>query len=216
MIRAGWRIGMNGLWARPARTALLLLAVALATSLVVVVSTALDSLSASLRDAMEDMLGSADMYVRHQAGGRLSDDLVETVSLWPEAAFATPQLVSTVRVKNLRTEESGLFEGIGVQLETELLVRPLEFTKGRMAERADEVILDPRIADLLQAELGDVLRVGDWGRELDLTVVGIHKRVNLAILQNPQFRTDLKSFQSIAGYPGKVTSVDIVPPGARD
>ena len=73
MVRSSWRIGINSLWARPARTVLLLLAVALATSLVVVVSSALDSLSASLRDAMEDMLGSADMYVRHQTGGRLPE-----------------------------------------------------------------------------------------------------------------------------------------------
>lgn len=210
MIRAGWRIGMNSLWARPARTALLLLAVALATSLVVVVSSALDSLSASLRDAMEDMLGSADMYVRHQAGGRLDEELIDIAASWPETAFATPQLVSTVRVINLRNEEKGLFEGIGVALDTEMLVRPLAFRAGRWAENGDEIVIDPRLADLIGAEVGDVLQVGDWGRERELTLVGIHTRVNLAILQNPQFRLDLATFQDIAGYPGKLTSIDIV------
>lgn len=210
MIRASWRIGINSLWARPARTTLLLLAVALATSLVVVVSTSLDSLSASLRDAMEDMLGSADMYVRHQAGSRLPESLVGEVAAWPEVAFATPQLVSTVRVENLRTEKKGLFEGIGVDLSSEGLVRPLEFVSGRMAENSDELIVDPRVADNLEAQVGDTIRVGDWGRERDLTLVGIHKRVNLAVLQNPQFRCDIHAFQTIAGYPGKVTSVDIV------
>ena len=210
MIRAAWRIGVNSLWARPVRTVLLLLAVTLATSLVVVVSSALDSLRASLRDAMEDMLGGADMYVRHQAGGRLPQTLLDDVIKWPEVALAAPQLVSTVRVQNQRTGKSGLFEGIGVLLSAERSVRPLEFSTGRMAERRDEIIADPRVADLLEAQIGDVIRVGDWGRERDLHLVGIHRRVNLAVLQSPQFRTDLATFQGIAGYSGKVTSIDIV------
>lgn len=210
MIRASWRIGINSLWARPARTVLLLLAVALATSLVVVVSSALDSLSASLRDAMEDMLGSADLYVRHQAGGRLPESLIDSVVQWPEAAYATPQLVSTVRVENPRTGKSGLFEGIGVRFSSEESVRPLEFTAGVMAQGSDEMIADPRVADILEAQIGDVIRVGDWGRERNLTLVGIHRRVNLAVLQTPQFRADLTTFQGIAGYPGKVTSIDVV------
>jgi len=214
MNRASWRIGINSLWARPARTTLLLLAVALSTSLVVVVSSALDSLSASLHDAMEDMLGSADMYVRHQTGGRLEEALVDEVAAWPEVAFATPQLVSTVRVENPRTGQSGLFEGIGVRFDREMLVRPLEFVDGRMAEAEDEIILDPRVADVLEAGIGDVLRVGDWGRERDLTLVGVHRRINLAVLQNPQVRLALSAFQDISGYPGKVTSIDIaIKPG---
>ncbi|MCC6909772.1 MAG: ABC transporter permease [Phycisphaerales bacterium] len=210
MIRASWKIGINSLWARPGRTTLLLLAVALATSLVVVVSTSLDSLSASLRDAMEDMLGSADMYVRHQSGGRLPENLIEQAAAWPEVAFATPQLISTVALQNQRNEMDGLFEGIGIDLQRENDVRPLEFVAGRMAQSADEVIFDPRVADLLEAEVGDTIRIGDWGRERDLTLVGIHKRVNLAVLQNPQFRLDIHAFQDIAGYPQRITSVDIV------
>lgn len=210
MVRASWKIGINSLASRLARTTLLVLAVALASSLVVVVSSALDSLSASLRDAMEDMLGHADMYVRHQAGGRLDAALVEEVSAWPEVALAAAQLVSNVRVENLRTQRSGLLEGVGVRLDREMRVRPLEFSAGRMAVSEDEVVVDPRVADLLEAEVGDVLRVGDWGRERDLTLVGVHRRVNLAVLQNPQVRLDLGAFQSIAGYAGRVTSVDIM------
>lgn len=210
MIRASCKVGMNSLRARPGRTALLLLAVALSTSLVVVVSCALDSLRASLRDAMEDMLGSADLYVRHQAGGRLEEALIDEVAAWPEVEFAAAQLVSTIRIENPRTGQSGLFECIGVRLDAETRIRPLTFLEGRMAQSEGEIVIDPRVADVLDAEVGDSLRLGDWGRERDLTLAGVHDRVNLAVLQNPQARLDLKAMQEVAGYPGKVTSIDIV------
>lgn len=209
MMRAGWRIGINSLSARWGRSILLVLAVSMATAFVVTVSTALDSLNASLRRTTENMLGSADLYVRHETGGRIDEAIIETVRHWPEVQLACPRLVSVVGVVNERNDKKALVDGVGIDLALEPEMRSMHLYDGRLAQSDGELVVDSRVADLLEAKVGDVLRVGDWGLDRELTVVGIHGRMNLAVLQNPEIRISLPVLQEIARYPGRITSIDI-------
>ena len=209
-MRAAVRIACNALLVRWGRTILLALAVALATGLVVTVSSALDSINASLRVATADMLGRADLQVRHQTGSRLpAAATLALVEGWPEVELASPRLTTALRVENLRNGEKRLPTAHGVIFDREWRVHPLRMTTGRLAEKDDEIVIDPRVAEALALNVGDAVRVGDWGRERDLTVVGIHERVNLAILQQPEVRLSLPVLQEVAGYPDRVSTIDI-------
>ncbi len=212
MIRAGWRIAANSLVTRPGLNALLALAVALAVSFVIAVSSTLHSVDTSIRAIMRDTLGVAQLRLRHQTGGRLDAEVLDTLRAWPEVERIAPRLTTTVLLRNPRTDRELVFTAHGVDLETEFLVHPVNVTQGAIPAAPDEAIIDPRVAEELNLAVGDEVIAGSWGREATLRIAGVHQRLNLPILQKPEIRMPRETLGRIAGpgYAGRVTMADVV------
>ncbi len=74
-----WRLALNSLTGRPARTVLMGGAVSLAASLIVAVSCAMTTAQASLEMGVTRFVGAADARIIHPGNGRFDDTLLETV-----------------------------------------------------------------------------------------------------------------------------------------
>lgn len=194
---------------------LLILAVALATGMVFTVSISIGSVQRSIRAILVDMLGAADLRLRHQTSGLLSGDLLDQLRAWPDIALAAPRLSANVEVLNTRTGESRVLTGNGVIFDLEWKLRPPELVAGRPPTTgAFQILLDPRAAAALNAEVGEILRVGGWGNEVNLTVAGIRQRMNLGMIQTPEVWLDLDQLQRAAGLTGRLTQIELcVKPG---
>lgn len=216
-MQAGWRLAINNLTSRWRRSVLLILAVALATGMVFTVSISIGSVHRSIRTILVDMLGAADLRLRHQTNGQLSQELLDEVSRWPEVAQAAPRLSTNVEVLNTRNDKSQILTGNGVVLSMEWQIRPPEILTGQVpAEGQSEIMLDPRAAQVLEAEVGDVVRIGGWGNEIEATVAGICQRMNLGILQTPEFWVDLDALQHAASQAGRLSQIELcVQPGVE-
>ncbi|HWB19625.1 MAG TPA: hypothetical protein VG711_04935, partial [Phycisphaerales bacterium] len=91
-----WRFALNSLTGKPGRTVLMVIAVAIACSLVVAVSCAIASVQASMELGLFKILGAADARIIHQGNGRFDESLLDTARAWPGVKDATGRLVGSV------------------------------------------------------------------------------------------------------------------------
>ena len=82
-ILPSWRFAWRTLSARPARSLLLAISIALAASLVTAVSTGLQTAQSNLEHRMVKLLGAVDVRLVQQAGAPFDADIVERVRTWP-------------------------------------------------------------------------------------------------------------------------------------
>lgn len=206
---AGWRLAINNLNARLGRSLLLIIAVALATSMVVTVSIMIGTINASMRVAMVDMLGKSEMCLRHSTQGRFPMPLADTVAAWPETDLVAPRLTANIEVINPQNGEQDIFTGQGVVFDSEWQIRPPKILTGRLPKNETEILIDPSVARILDVKVGDRLQIESWGRNVEVTVSGIQSRLRLAILQTPEIRLDLELLQHLTNYEGYLTTLDI-------
>ncbi len=223
----GLRIAINNLKSRRGRTALIIMAIALATSMVVAVTAAIQSGNKSIRAIMEDTMGRTDLRIRHQSQGRFDEAMLEVVEAWPEVATAAPRLSANIPLTNLNAVERAIGEDAtldedellrdtmrvvaahGVDYAAEWSVHPPPLQEGVAPANADELVVDPRVARRLEIVVGDEIRVGSFGLEAQLTVTGILERQTLAILQKPEVRVPLEVLQRLTNRRGELTAIDI-------
>lgn len=209
-MRASWRIAISTLLAKALRSGLLIAAVSLSTAMVVCVSSGIDTVSASLRKAMSDMLGRSDLTLRHATGERLDESLAGEIAAWPEVSEVAARVTAAVRVIDERTGLDAVVTGQGVDFAAEASIHPPTMLEGRWPTGAGEASLDPRTRDLLQARIGDRLLIGDPGNEQRVTVVGINQRVVFSILQQPEIRLARPVVQTAGHATGLITTASIV------
>lgn len=207
---AGWQIAINALSARFGRTSLLVIAVALATGFVMTTSITIDSLAASLRLAIVDMLGRSDLRLRHRTQGRLEDEQLNLVEQWPEVRLAGPRLTANVVVINTETGEEIVATAHGVDLDVEWEIHPLEMSEGLPPASPDEIAIDPRVARMLDLSAGDEVTLESFGPSKTFTISGVNQRVSLAILQQAEVRLDLETMRTLVDEPGKLSEIDLV------
>ncbi len=228
MIPVGLRIAINNLRMRRGRTVLIIIAIALATSMVVAVSSAIRSANQSVRSMMEDSIGRTDLRIRHEMQGKFTDSVTGMIRSWPEITEVAPQLVANLPITNLseidreverdptidREELAHELMRIvavhGVDYQEEWLVHPTPMLVGRHPLNENEMLVDPRVASRMDVRIGDRVRVGSFGTERVLVVMGIMERQTLAILQKPEARVPLRVVQELSNQAGKLSSIDLV------
>ncbi len=210
MMRAAWQIAISTLWARRLRSALLIAAVALATAMVVTVASGIDTVNESFRKGLTDMLGRSDATLRHTTGANLPRSMLDSVLQWPEVERLAVRTTVSVRLVNLRTNLDVVVTGQGVDFADDAVVLPVAMNQGRWPSASDEMTLDPRVRDLLKAELGDEIEVGDPGRSRMARVVGINQRVVFSLLQQPEVRIDRGLLESATGTTDEFTTASII------
>jgi putative ABC transport system permease protein len=208
-MQALWHLAINSLAGRRGRTALLVLAVALATVLTVAVASAIGTISRSVGHVVGRVAGLADVYVRHRFGGRLPQSLLDEVRSWPEVALAAGRVAGGASLRSKRTgrKSTALLRGLEPRLEAQL--RPRDFLAGRAVRSDGEIALCPRLRRELDANVGDVLEVVRLGGTDELTVVGIFQRPRLAVLQRPTALARLAQAQTLIGQTGQLDEIRI-------
>ena len=101
-ILPSWRFAWRTLSARPARSLLLAISIALAASLVTAVSTGLQTAQSNLEHRMVKLLGAVDVRLVQHAGAPFDADIVERVRTWPGVQAAQARLTGSITL--LRTD----------------------------------------------------------------------------------------------------------------
>ena len=113
LMRAVWLLSINALSGRRTRTALLVGAVALATTLVAAVSCAMTSLSAGMAQRVTASLGSADIRVRHIGEQRFDAGVVEMVRGAEGVRSAAARLRAAVTLADPASGVRATLVGVG-------------------------------------------------------------------------------------------------------
>ncbi len=170
---AAWRIAIDWLAGKPLRTALLATAVALASSLIVAVSSGVASVNAAFRLRAEGAVGAADLRLERVGAAPFGHEALEMVQSWPEVAVAAPRTERALPLRNPRTNDVEVAVGRGVDPILEQQLHDLPLLTGRWLSAADEIVLDEALARRLHAAVGDTLDVQRLGQPLQLRVVGV-------------------------------------------
>jgi len=220
LIKSVWHLATNNLAGRPGRTALLAVAVTLATTLSVLVAVSVGTLQHSYSESMGATAGTGDVHIRHRSYQRIdARQVMSMVRNWPDVEYAAARYEH--RGQNLelpRSKKNVIVTLHGVEPEHDRKFFPVTLLEGRYIEKDGEAVLDGRAQQALDAKVGDVLDV-EW-QETKLTVVGIVEQPPMTVLQLPGVTTTLGTVQEIAGYPNKIRKVEIrvkqdtpIPPG---
>ena len=214
-MRALWPFARRSLLGRRGRTALLIAAVALATSLVVAVTSGLRTAQASLEASIARAMGETDARVIHRYAEPFDRTLLEEVRGWPGVERAAGRLFASITLEHPAARDAGdrarraTVQARGVMPDEDAFFREVEIEAGRRVERAGEVVLDPQTAEALAAKPGDTLRIARFGKPIEVMVAGIYTRPALGALQRPLVEIDLATLSDATKRAGKLTSIAI-------
>jgi putative ABC transport system permease protein len=168
-MKAPWRLAISSLWQRRSRSVLLLLVVALSAGLVCAVSTAMASVTESLRSRMLSTVGGSDLQVISPGSSKkLDGGLVERIQRWPEVQRASGRLRAAAALRVVRpawkeAEVNGSkswqrtmrSSAVNTYIESfrpgfDEVYRPVELLEGRMPTEAGEIAIDHTVLDRLR------------------------------------------------------------------
>jgi len=172
-MRAAWRIAIDWLAGKPLRTTLLTTAVALASSLIVAVSSGVASVNAAFRLRAEGAVGSADLRLERVGAAPFGHAALTMAQSWPEVVAAAPRTERALPLRNPRTGDTEVAAGRGVDPALEQQLHDPPLLQGRWLEGPDEIVLDASLARRLRASVGDELLVERFGPPTQLRVAGI-------------------------------------------
>jgi ABC-type lipoprotein release transport system permease subunit len=186
------RLSINALAGRRSRTALLVAAVALSTTLIAAVSCALASINAGTMLQIERELGSADVRVRDISERLMDPEVLGTVRSIPGAEIAVPrgrgpiELISSVNGPDGQPLRADAI-GTAVDPELEYSIRRPLIDRGKVVRADDEIVLAESVAADLALDLGDeVLLTAKRGEPpLRLRIVGIQAQQTIQIVDKP-------------------------------
>lgn len=176
-MRAAWQLTRSGLWARPARTALLSTAVALSAALVTAVACALASVNNAVAVQLDARMGTAEARLIPAGRGQsIAPEALETVRNWPGVEFVRPKAQSTIslvfQTQLLAPAQGGdyepqrqLFKASAVL--NGLATQPgnaddpgglgrLRLIAGRLPQQPGEIVIDALLAQRLSADYNAV------------------------------------------------------------
>jgi len=191
-MRPTLRLSINALAGRRSRTALLVAAVALSTTLIAAVSCALASINAGTTLQIERELGSADVRVQDISERLMSPEVLSIVRSVSGAELAVPRGRGPVEL-TANTKQSGAEPlnvdaiGIGIDPALEYTIRRPLIDRGRVVRADDEIVLAESVATQLGSRLGDtVLLTPKPGEEpVRLRIVGIQSQQTVQIVDKP-------------------------------
>ncbi|MEY3021442.1 MAG: hypothetical protein RIS86_640 [Planctomycetota bacterium] len=216
-MRALWPFARRSLLGRRGRTALLVAAVALATSLVVAVTSGMRTAQDTLDRRLAERLGNTDVRVVHRYAEDFEESLLAEVRAWPGVARAAGRRFASVTLANPATDAAGddgrpprlTAQARGIDLAEDERLREVNLVEGRRLGAPGEILLDPKSAAALSARPGDTLRIVRFGKPIEVVVAGIYERPSLGALQRPIVEIDLATLAEATRKPGRLTAVAI-------
>ncbi len=216
-LRASWPFARQSLAGRRGRTILLVVAVMVASALVVATSCGLASVERSVEVGLANALGATDARVVHRYAQPFDASLLEEIRGLPEVEAATGRNVGSLTL--VRADGAADAEGRplrvtvqarGVDVPEDPRFREIEIEHGRRPARDSEILLDPASASVLKAKVGDTVRVQRFGPPLDLEVVGTYRRPRLGALQRPLVEVSRSTLAAATGGGDETTSILIL------
>lgn len=214
------RLAIRQWLARPLRPLLCSLAIAAAVALVLCVGAGFDSLKVSLGKMLGQMLGVAEVHIRHpQRGinGRVSADVLDKVRARPEVELAAGRVQTSALIKPLTPgAETRWYDTVGVDTAHDEELRPKPYLAGRAPRALEEVALDQQISDKFSLKLGDKAEFSTDGLERrQVTIVGIIKRPAIELLSRPTIYVPIDQLAKDLGIKREYNVIDIkTRPGA--
>lgn len=205
-----FRFAINSFLSRPKRSALLLAAIALSVALIVTVSCALASVYAAVTRTADVTVGRADVRITHAFNSYVEAELYDLARTWPGAAIVVSREPFPLPLLNQRTGRRATPRAIGVRLDVEYEVRPLDLRDGRVPRAPGEMVIDPMVADELDARLGDTLLLQRLGESMSFTVVGIVERPRFPILQRKEVQIAQETIEWLHGREPRYSGIDIL------
>jgi len=199
-MRPTLRLSINALAGRRSRTALLVAAVALSTTLIAAVSCALASINAGTMLQVERELGSADVRVKDISERLMDPEVLQIVRSLPDAGTSVPrgrgpiELVSSTSGTNGEPLQVDAI-GTGIDPELEYTIRRPLIDRGRVVRADDEIVLAESVADQLGVGLDDTVLLTPKQNEqpIPLRVVGIQNQQTIQIVDKPTAELTLQT-----------------------
>ncbi len=214
-MRALWPFARKSLLGKSSRTALLIAAAALATSLVVAVTSGMRTAQQTLESSIVRAMGATDARIVHRYAEAFDSALLDDVRTWPGVARATARLAGSLTlVHDAALDADGrarrcTVQARGIDPQEDAFFREVEIESGTRVSNAGEVVLDPQTAHALAAKPGDSLRIARFGAPLIVRVVGIYQRPKLGALQRPLIEIDMATLATATKREHKVTGIAI-------
>ena len=191
-MRATWWFARQGLAARRGRTALLALAVVLASTLVTAVACGLESARGNAEASLRRSIGGTDARLVNRFGAAFDAAEADRVRALPGVDAVGTSLggsLSLVRADGGRGDDGKprrtVAQTRGLDSAGDARFRMQEMREGRLPERTGEIAIDPLTAKALAAGVGELLAVQRFGDPIELRVTGIIDRATLGALQRP-------------------------------
>ncbi len=162
-MRAAWRLATSSLSARPRRSALLTLVVALSAALISSVACAMASIHESIRVQIDEQVGTAEARIR-SATGSIDASVLEAARSWEGVEHARAWLQDTLSLEWGATvlrrgegeiaftpvEEDFRASALAIGMEREEFERQaLRLMEGRLPEKPGEAVVDAMLAERL-------------------------------------------------------------------
>jgi len=213
-----WQLALYDLSARRGRTALIIGAVALASSLIVAVSCAIASAQRSVDQRIIRFLGATDARIVHPASSRFSTDVLEQVRTWPEVAVAASRLRAALTLGHpddrVNPDTGRPYRltprAIGIDFALERRFRPFDLAAGRMPRTRTEIVIEPLAAERLDVGIGQTLVALRLEGPIALDVVGIYERRKLGTLQQPRIYVDQDLLGELTDRRGETSAIHII------
>lgn len=186
------RLSINALAGRRSRTALLVAAVALSTTLIAAVSCALASINAGTLLQVERELGAADVRVKDISERLMDPAVLDSVRSSGGVVLAVPrgrgpiELVSAAGAGGGNPARAEAI-GTGIDPTVEYKLRQPRVDRGKVVRADDEIVLSDSVAEKLGVGIGDtvLLNAKTSGETIPLRVVGLEARQTVQIVDKP-------------------------------
>ncbi|RLS46679.1 MAG: ABC transporter permease [Planctomycetota bacterium] len=212
-MRATWWFARQGLAARRGRTALLAIAVLLASALVAAVACGLESARGNAEASLRRSIGATDARLVNRFGAAFDGKEAERVRALPGIDAVATSLggsLSLIRADGGRDDDGKprrvVAQTRGLEAGSDARFRMQEMRAGRLPVQSGEIAVDPLTAKALACAVGDQLQVQRFGDPIALTVTGIIDRAALGALQRPYVVVDRSTLVEANGS-DQVTTV---------
>jgi len=219
-MRATWWFARQGLAARRGRTALLAIAVLLASALVAAVACGLESARGNAEASLRRSIGATDARLVNRFGAAFDAAEADRVRALPDIDAVATSLggsLSLIRSDGGRDEDGKprrvVAQTRGLEAGVDPRFRMQEMRAGRLPTQAGEIAIDPLTAKALACAVGEQLQVQRFGDPIALTVTGIIDRAALGALQRPYVVVDRATLVEANGSDQVTTVMVALKPG---
>ncbi len=217
LLQASWPFARQSLAGRRGRTILLVVAVMLASALVVATSCGIATVESSIENGITRALGASDARVVHRYASTFPAETLARLRALPDVDLACGRLFGSLTLVRADGREGTdgpprrvTVDARGTEAPEPPQLREVEMSVGRRPESDGEILLDPASAEMLDAKVGDALRVERFGEPIELNVVGIYKRVKLGALQRPLVELSRRTLALASNRDDEITSAVLV------
>ncbi len=205
---AGWRV----------RSLLLALAVLMASSLVMAIASAMESVQVHANDRLNKAFGAVNARIVHEFSGRFDDAWVARARQWPEVETAAGRLFATLLISRSdgwvdpETNEPVRLTvaARGLDPDVDERFHQIDITEGSRPRGPGEVAVDPITRKKLGLSVGDKLQIERFGDPIELKVVGFYGRPVMNFLQQAGLQMDRRTLAEATGQEGMVSTVSII------